>query len=1392
MSRATTRNAKGNCQAVESKASIALALTVIAGCAVAGCAGQGDIDRSQPDKLDKAIFVNDDGSAKQFYYRWTITDIPPTSAWMFEGFQGSMDKITFKITEDQLIGYRAYDYAPGTENDINSGKNNTDAPIVSFKIKAHFDVKREYNPGTGEQTNVISENTTDRDWSERQFMRVDWSSDKLANPLVDVTMQPVPAEEGAGGPVNVGNSAVSEVEITNPGRAIYTKDYVDVTVQAQATPDYAACLDLAAPDDAYVWGCGPAKINLRHSFWAVPDSEYEPLEYPDRQLLLDAKGKPISVVWTDNGPRACDSTVLSATGGTYSGADCQQVGADQFSKFGFFRTVRQTYDRRTGAVEVQRKYLANRWNIWQATVERDANGQPLLDSAGKPVRMAEKDRKPREIPYYLNVEFPDNDPMLLDTAQKVVDEWNDAMKRTVAGLQMTGTADGLTEAAVIAAAKARGNDGTPKIPDIFVLRKNSCNLENVNKYLGDHPDMAQLLTEKTASVTPAIDVAHLDKTTLVPACTALEALTQSLPADDAKKFAWQRNGDLRYSFVYWVDRPQGSASAPLGYGPSSPDPETGEIVSATLYLYGASLDVYAQFAADSVDLSNGKLNADDLLSGKRFADILKETAANRQQRDAFTLTPEARDYAHALAASGGVPGTKPALTNPAPGATNGTAASRLVKVDPFAVDTKLATALKGSPLEAQMMTQDILAAFVPNYIPGRTSVQTLSATALAKASPVNWLSESARQAKRNRFQKLATNGGCIFTADFADDAILGTALGLANLSGDALFKALRAKIFRGLADHEMGHTMGLRHNFTGSTDALNYGKDYWDIRTNMPADKWAENSLGEHMYSTVMDYGSRFNTDIEGLGRYDFAAIRFGYGQLIDVMPNALDFGNQLSYDLFFNDYSKIPQLVGGVDKIEDAAIMPYKQQINALQNGYRDLANNMGQFGVFKERPYKFCSDEFEGNLDCKTWDMGANQREIINNVIDLYKNYYVFNGYQRGRLNWSIDGYMNRLSQRYFNRFSEAFQFYYFFGDSFFGSDLADDLLSASILSLNALGEVLQTPEPGLHCATDASPDVLVVAQGFGPTGTCHNDAPQMTIGIPDGKPYYIDFSDDYYYRITRAGSLYEKLAALIALTSTQSRFFRVDSFADQDRYSINYYRLFKDQMLNLLSGVIRDDPTMYGGYVSGNTYRPSPVVDPSIFGKASYATPEYMLPTARRVATPVNKTIRYYALGLALAQLDSTWDSTLDFSTYINVTLKGSSEDVTYAPGTPVTEFTDPQSKLVYRAAQIDPARPGIGVTVLQELNQILGVQGTPATLPKKYGTTGGAALPDWSTARANVAAAQAAAAANTDNSKTAALQTAYTNALTIQTYVDYLLNYRIDLLGDIRGFRNAFRY
>ena len=106
------------------------------------------------------------------------------------------------------------------------------------------------------------------------------------------------------------------------------------------------------------------------------------------------------------------------------------------------------------------------------------------------------------------------------------------------------------------------------------------------------------------------------------------------------KFVWQRNGDLRYSFLHWVDRPQ--VQGPLGYGPSSADPETGEIISAAAYIYGGALDTYAKFAVDSVQLANGKLDIDDLLSGKTISDVLHESAAASKARTNETMSDAAK------------------------------------------------------------------------------------------------------------------------------------------------------------------------------------------------------------------------------------------------------------------------------------------------------------------------------------------------------------------------------------------------------------------------------------------------------------------------------------------------------------------------------------------------------------------------------------------------------------------------------------------------------------------------------------------------------------------------------------------------------------------------------
>jgi hypothetical protein len=450
-----------------------------------------------------------------------------------------------------------------------------------------------------------------------------------------------------------------------------------------------------------------------------------------------------------------------------------------------------------------------------------------------------------------------------------------------------------------------------------------------------------------------------------------------------------------------------------------------------------------------------------------------------------------------------------------------------------------------------------------------------------------------------------------------------------------------------------------------------------------------------------------------------------------------------------------------------------------------------MGSVRVLPERPYKFCEDVFEGNLDCKTWDRGANQQEIVDNITEQYRNYYAFNAYRRGRSNWGIDGYLNRLQERYFNRYSEAFQFFYFLSDLVV-YDLGVDLFLASVDALNSIAAILQTPEPGLHCPTATNPTLAgfpVDDSGNLDPSLCLTNQPQMDVELPDAKPFYINFSDDYYYTFTRVGSLLEKLQALSSLTSTESRFFRVDELSDAAaRSSINYYRIFRDEVVKLLSGVIRSDPSAYAATFGGSgpnyTFQPMPVVDLTTWGQLNQPAPPYAQPNAVHIATPVNKSIRYWALLYGLGRLGSTWDYTLDFQNFLAVSVKGADDDFAVADPTLVYEWAHPETGIVYRATtNTNGAAPNIGHQLLKELNDITGVAGTTnGTIPVNIGSySDGSAMPNWYAAKA----ALDAAANGSD-------QTAYTNALSTYNFVNNnMLGYRIDLIADIRMFRRLFQ-
>ena len=237
----------------------------------AACAQDvGDIDRTQPNKVKKSKLEG------TWYMRHTIVDVPPSVQTVFVGIASSMEKVRWEIQEDYLLAYRAYEKTPGY--DKKAGGFNQDGeqtfkegyedesrdgeyheePIAAYPIEKHFDVQRQYNTSTGEPSNVIVENSSDREWHEREYMRVDWSTN-----LVDFSLPfQLKANDNQAFYVQ-GNQGGSDAFYTehrdvNPKKDGEELAYFDFTVKTES----GSCFDSAEGACA----TGQNELEIRSSF----------------------------------------------------------------------------------------------------------------------------------------------------------------------------------------------------------------------------------------------------------------------------------------------------------------------------------------------------------------------------------------------------------------------------------------------------------------------------------------------------------------------------------------------------------------------------------------------------------------------------------------------------------------------------------------------------------------------------------------------------------------------------------------------------------------------------------------------------------------------------------------------------------------------------------------------------------------------------------------------------------------------------------------------------------------------------------------------------------------------------------------------------------------------
>lgn len=1138
------------------------------------CFGIGDVDRTSPDKVLKSTFFNDDGTAAEYYFRQTVIDVPATSGATFIGEQGDTDLVVFEITEDYLFARRAFGYL---QNDGDNGAvvgNQGDgyvrpgtgpyqgAPIAAFPILAHFDVKRQYNPQTGEQTNVLYEDMADRPWYDREYIRVDWSS----NVVADFRFSGVTAVQQASAtsldvPTEDGNDPSRD-------RPIITSEYIDTVTGYNVVPE-------AYDFSAYGWGmvpqcyfyssiykdCMGGTIKVRNSFRKKVETGYVPLDYDDKR----------------------------------------------FQKFGFFRTERYTYDDQYGVVEPAVVRLANRWNLWDNAASCFDASADLPYSACNPGDL-------RPIVYYLNADFPRNPATLLEIARGNGDEWNRVLRQAV--MDSTGWSD--------------ADLGDRRM---FVL------CENNPVVAGD-------------------------------------------PGECGPEGTSPQMGDLRYSMYYYI--PNFQFAPPLGYGPSAADPLTGEIIQGNAFYYGAAGATIAARTRDAIKLQLGLLTEEDITGGiPADQAVAAAQAAASSSSTARDLGSDVEDKVRVMADNLNIPDKIRRLRDQVASgqAMHDKRPSRLA-------------ALKSSGLDELVLTDEMREVFGGHLL----EEGLLGSEADAFVASRLFDDEALfRRERERRMRMLMTPArGCILSMeDVFDDGLLGLTQKVrgkfydvttdpptlkAGMTDQDVYEFILGMTMGDTQLHEIGHTMGLRHNFSGSTDALNFGPKYWELRgytrstsAARPQPQWSipaglrasydqalTEGIRDNQDSTVMDYASTYGTTLE-LGSYDLAAIKYAYGDVVETFNSGdIDAAKAELLQPGALHYLYYPEVV--------SSAATYDERVAAMY----DRANvNFRNVGSRIEVPFSFCSDEYrDASATCAIWDQGADNYERTVYEAEHYKNYALFNQFKRQRLTFGVDvwGYLSRV---YTNDFTYMLnQYKNWLNEEFFVHEdepclavengqivtTSSDRFAAeacglagflgTVEAVNTFAQVIQSPDVGCYVRLQpgcydtvagngdarSAPDDVDIDQVSTDPATCDSYVPTqpadpdatrrvalkitadtsyshvplstscegysarpfmetpIDIGYSRGgarpaNTRYDRESYGYYFYIKPIviGSWWDKWLAVKALGDPNTDFIGVDSASDPKSFLISMNTIFGDDINSLIGGVITDNTDRYGAVLS-----------------------------------------------------------------------------------------------------------------------------------------------------------------------------------------------------------------
>ncbi len=804
----------------------------------AGCAEERDpINRVQANALDKEFFVGDLADPADdpvFFSRNFVVDASQSQELVGISQASGLERIRWHITENMLFARRAYAVVDGA-NRGTSVEPNGDV-LAAYRIDSHFDIRNAYNPSTGEELNVVEEISSDRPWHERRFFRVDWSENLVNSPawtsmfygqvFGDIKLTPV---------------AYFESDPSNDDAPHFDAEdgYFDVTSHFLVEPlnlDFGRwqvpmCLLMGMFTGSAIYSCDPQEAVVRASYWRVdkadPDDDFEPFE--NSKAALDVFGNPggigssgsLGIItpprehyeeaygYIDDGLRRYMNIhdiwqqSHQTVGSCESDADCAK-GATCLD---------------SGTCSVPCNYDARRDGDENGTDDQCENSDTKYDgsegsqcSPRNRCTIPYRDREVAPVAYYVNPEMPDElqspgegEP---GASEALIETWNQALQHSVA------------RAREVECRRTGGN-------------RNDCHGKFFETESGrDKIQMIKYGGWGTATPKDAADV-------LVMCHNPVRDYDPDVCGEEGLR---ARVGDVRKNFIiYW---PYNTEAPYGGIGNWRGDPLTGQILGAAATTVGRSATVGAGRARDIALVGLGELDLSDIVNG---VSAVRYQQALRTGRTSMGLTQEqidqrleSLDFEHLAEQAqfdfSGMQADNPKhaylqlrselTADPAMGS------NELLRLE------ALAKPLIGSEFEAQMVNGNWLVDAM-----GMNPNTSITEAILDVASPLRGYDMGKlTQLDKQLFSELGLRGICHVNPNAAlgSPDLYGVgqfyrqkypSASSAEL-GKLIYEDMWKETYKGIQLHELGHSLGLLHNFTSSYDAQNYNPQYWQLRTH--------------------------------------------------------------------------------------------------------------------------------------------------------------------------------------------------------------------------------------------------------------------------------------------------------------------------------------------------------------------------------------------------------------------------------------------------------------------------------------------------------------------------------------------------------------------------------